>query len=246
MTPDELASETTKLGGVRLDESLRRRLRNAFPALGIAAVAAIVAAVMWWAFHQKPDKIGYPAEWFAGLGAFAAIAVALWQSIIIRKQAAEELRSAHNLARVDRIHLLEQRQKQALIEVSRAVAKHTYLMDTLWGQAAQLGRSTVTEHEREWWFGPITEKLGEAAENTAMECANAQMLMEHEQLIAAVEQIRDAADKGMQAAKCVREQVISGRPPDPNAIPYAISFMRETVKVARVWATDLLRTGYEN
>ena len=49
-----------------------------------------------------------------------------------------ELEAHRELARVERLHLVNQLQKQALTEVSRTVNGHTQLLATLWNQAASI------------------------------------------------------------------------------------------------------------
>ncbi|GAB7069779.1 hypothetical protein H7J06_15585 [Mycobacterium hodleri] len=54
-------------------------------AIGAASISSLVAS-----FVVEPWDVGSLAEWISGLGTLAAVAVALWQSVVIRRQAAED------------------------------------------------------------------------------------------------------------------------------------------------------------
>ncbi len=124
-----------------------------FASLGLGAAIGLV--INWFLFVIHLDnEARSKADWFAGAGAFAAVAVALWQTNKIERQAAadaaqaaqrledelaaakarstrelQQARELHNVemqaqrdqASIQRKHLLEQQQKQALSELGRAV-----------------------------------------------------------------------------------------------------------------------------
>lgn len=53
--------------------------------LGLVAVGLLV-----WSFVLDPWPVGSTPEWLAGLGTSAAVAVALWQSVVLRRQAEQD------------------------------------------------------------------------------------------------------------------------------------------------------------
>jgi hypothetical protein len=54
----------------------------------------VAFGLLVWSFVLDPWPVGATAEWVAGLGSFAAVAVALWQSVILRSAALEEAAEA--------------------------------------------------------------------------------------------------------------------------------------------------------
>ena len=73
-------------------------------------------------------------------------------------------------AELDRTHLLNQLQKQAAIEVSRAVSLHTQKLATLWNQGASILHSKDRE-EREQAMLPIFEQIGQVVNDFSVELA---------------------------------------------------------------------------
>src|SRR5438094_502652 len=69
-----------------------------------------------------------------------------------------EVETQRELARVERIHLLNQLQKQALIEVSRTVNGHSQLLARLWNQAAGI-LSIEDREQRQLAMNPIFEQI---------------------------------------------------------------------------------------
>lgn len=58
-------------------------------ALGLVAIGLLI-----WSFALEPWAVGSTPEWLAGLGSSAAVAVALWQSVVLRRQAEQEAATA--------------------------------------------------------------------------------------------------------------------------------------------------------
>ncbi|MET0896453.1 MAG: hypothetical protein ABWY45_00920 [Mycobacterium sp.] len=50
----------------------------------------VAAGGLFWLLVGMDWPSGSKAEWFSGLASFGAVAVALWQSVVIRRQAAAE------------------------------------------------------------------------------------------------------------------------------------------------------------
>src|SRR5437899_5886984 len=69
-----------------------------------------------------------------------------------------EVEAQRELARVERMHLLNQLQKQAMVEVSRAVNGHTQMLATLWNEGARILRIEDRD-EREQAMNPIFEQI---------------------------------------------------------------------------------------
>ena len=58
----------------------------------ILAVSAV--ALLAWLLLSRPWDAASKAAWFSGLGMFLAVVVALWQSVIIRRQAEDDAKEA--------------------------------------------------------------------------------------------------------------------------------------------------------
>jgi hypothetical protein len=95
------------------------------------------------------------------------------------------------LARIERIHLLGQLQKQAMIDVSRTIGAHTQTLATLWNQGASVLRIEDRE-EREDAMNPIFEQISQTVNDFSVELANAHLLVEDDRLHQALNSVNEA------------------------------------------------------
>lgn len=154
-----------------------------------------------------------------------------------------EIENQQQLARIQRVHLSEQQQKQALIEISRAVNAHTHMLATLWVEGAKILK-LEERADRQLAFHTVSEQLGRCVHNSALEIENARMLVEDERLIEAIEGIRDATEKAVFVGDLVRISVTEGTPPPASLIPDAQALLQQASAQARELAVEILRTGF--
>jgi hypothetical protein len=159
-----------------------------------------------------------------------------------QKSHRSEMDAHREQAELDRRHLLNQLQKQAVIEVSRAVSLHTQKLATLWNQgAAILGSKDRAEREKAML--PIFEQIGQVVNDFSVELANAHQIVEDSRLNQALEGVNEAVLMGIRVAQDVCDDVVDGRATEPNPIPAVQRLMYEKAAQARRLAWDLLRTG---
>lgn len=156
-----------------------------------------------------------------------------------------ELETQRELARVDRSHLINQLQKQAVIEVSRAVNAHTQILATLWNQGAAILRIEDRD-ERELAMNPIFEQIGQVVNDFAVELSNAHQLAQDDRVHRALDNINEAALMAIRVAADVYDAVIEGQAPQPNPIPPLQQLMHARAAEARRLAWDLVRTGLDD
>jgi flagellar motor switch/type III secretory pathway protein FliN len=156
-----------------------------------------------------------------------------------------EMEAQRELARVERIHLLKQLQKQAMIEVSRAVGAHTQMLATLWNQGASILRIEDRD-EREEAMNPIFEQISQVVNDFSVELGNAHLFIEDDRLHHTLNQVNDAALMAIRVAEEVHHAVVEGRAPQPNPIPPVQRLMHARASEARRLAWDLLRTGLDD
>src|SRR5215210_1985787 len=92
-----------------------------------------------------------------------------------------ELDAQRRQASLERTHLRNQLQKQAVIEVSRAVSLHTQMLATLWNRGAGILSSTRRD-EREQAMQPIFEQIGQVVNDFSVELANAHRIVDDNRL----------------------------------------------------------------
>ncbi|MDV3130020.1 hypothetical protein M1247_34310 [Mycobacterium sp. 21AC1] len=156
-----------------------------------------------------------------------------------------ELEAQRQLARVERAHLHEHMQKQAMIEVSRAVGAQTRMLATLWSEGARvLGNDD--RDVREQAMNAIFEQISQVVNDVGVELDNAHLLSEDDRLHQALDQINEAVLMGIRVAEDVHAEVVEGRTPQPNPIPAVQRLMHERASEARRLAWALLRTGLSN
>ena len=253
-------------------------------ACGIAAGALIACLLV-----LSPGDAGSKGLWFFGAGAFAAVAVAMWQTVNVQRQAKElvadaaeqlrrelaaarerfarelaaseeraarelaltqslhraELEAQRELARVERTHLLAQQQKDATINVSRAVGVHARVLATLWNQGATILR-IEDRAAREEAMNSIFEQIGQVVNEFSGEFTNAQLLVDDDRLHEALNGVNEAVLMAIRVAEDVHVAVVEGRTPDRNAIGRAQRLMYERAAEARHLAWDLLRISLDD
>ena len=156
-----------------------------------------------------------------------------------------EMDAQRELARVERVHLVNQLQKQAMIEVSRAVNAHTQMLATLWNQGAGILRIEDRD-EREHAMNPVFEQISQVVNDFSVEVSNAHLVIEDDGLHRALDRVNEAALMAIRVAADVQDAVVEGREPQPNPIPAAQRLMHTRAAEARRLAWDLVRTGLDD
>ncbi len=155
-----------------------------------------------------------------------------------------ELAAHHRQAEVERTHLRNQLQKQAVIEVSRAVSLHTQMLATLWNRGAGV-LGSQDRAEREAAMLPIFEQIGQVVNDFSVELANAHQIVDDTRLNRALEGVNEAVLMGIRVAQDVCDDIVEGRTTQPNPIPSVQRTMYEKAAEARRLAWDLVRTGLD-
>jgi hypothetical protein len=156
-----------------------------------------------------------------------------------------EMDAMQKQARIERTHLLNQLQKQAVTEVSRVIGAHTQVLAMLWNQAAVILHSDDRD-EREQAMLPIFERIGEVVNDFSVELGNANQIVEDDRLSQALEAVNEAVLMAIRVAQDVCDDVVEGRSPETNPIPPVARLMHERAAEARRLAWDLLRTGLDD
>lgn len=156
-----------------------------------------------------------------------------------------EMDAQRQQASMERSHLLNQLQKQAVIEVSRAVSLHTQMLATLWNRGAGI-LTNKDRTQREQAMLPIFEQIGQVVNDFSVELANAHQIVDDDRLNQALDGVNEAVLMGIQVAQDVCESIVEGRATEPNPIPSVQRLMYEKAADARRLAWDLLRTGLDD
>jgi hypothetical protein len=160
-----------------------------------------------------------------------------------------EMEAQRELARVERVHLVNQLQKQAMIEVSRAVNLHTQTLATLWNQGAAILRIEDRD-EREQAMNPVFEQISHVVNDFSVEVSNAHLVIEDDGLHRALNRVNEAALMAIRVAEEVHDAIleghVEGREPQPNPIPAVQRLMHTRAAEARRLAWDLVRTGLDD
>jgi len=154
------------------------------------------------------------------------------------------LEAERELASVERLHLVHQLQKQALIEVSRTVNGHTQLLATLWNQAASV-LSVEDREERELAMNPIFEQISQVVNEFSVELSNAHLLIEDDRLHRALDRVNEAVLMGIRVAEDVHDAVVQRSAPHLNPVPPVQRLMQSRAAEARHLAWSLLRAGLD-
>ncbi len=155
-----------------------------------------------------------------------------------------EVEAQRELARIERAHLINQLQKQAMIEVSRAVNGHTQMLATLWNEGARILRIEDRD-EREQAMNPIFEQISRVVNDFSVEVSNANLLIEDDRLHRALNQVNEAAVMGIRVAEDVHDAVVEGRTPKPDSFRTVQRLMHTRAAEARSLAWELLRHGLD-
>ncbi|WP_280833534.1 hypothetical protein [Mycolicibacterium frederiksbergense] len=155
-----------------------------------------------------------------------------------------ELVAQQELARIERLHLVEQLQKQAMIEVSRAVGAHTRMLALLWNEGSTQLRNP-DRGERETAMNSIFEQISQVVHDVSVELDNAQLLNQDDRLEEALNRVNDAVLMAIQVAEELHADVIEGRMPESNPIPAVQRLLHERATAARRLAWSLLRSGLD-
>lgn len=156
-----------------------------------------------------------------------------------------EVEAQRELARVERGHLINQLQKQAMVEVSRAVNGHTQMLATLWNEGARILRIEDRD-EREQAMNPIFEQISRVVNDFAVEVSNANVLLEDDRLNRALNQVNEAALMAIRVAQDVHDAVVEGRTPKPDSMRTVQRLMQTRAAEARRLAWELLRHGLDD
>jgi hypothetical protein len=153
-----------------------------------------------------------------------------------------EMEAQRELARRERGHLVNQLQRQAMIEVSRSVSAQTQLLATLWNRGAAI-LEIKDRAEREQAMLPIFEQIGNVVNDFSVELGNAHLLVEDDDLHQALNRVNDAVLMAIKVAQDVCDNVVEGVAPQPDSISSAQRTLHDRAAEARRLAWDLLRTG---
>src|SRR5262245_11172899 len=156
-----------------------------------------------------------------------------------------EWEAERELARVERGHLINQLQKQAMVEVSRAVNGHTQTLANLWNEGARV-LQIENRDEREQAMNPIFEQISRVVNDFSVEVTNANVLIEDDRLHRALNQVNEAAVMAIRVAEDVHDAVVDGRTPKPDSIRTVQRLMQTRATEARRLAWELLRHGLED
>jgi hypothetical protein len=156
-----------------------------------------------------------------------------------------EMETQRELARTERTHLTNQLQKQAVIEVSRAVTAHTQMLATLWNQGATILRIEDRD-EREHAMNPIFEQISQVVTDFSVEITNAHLLVQDDRLHQALNHVNEAALMAIRVAEDVYDAVVEGQAPQPNPIPPVQQLMHTRAAEARRLAWELVRNGLDD
>jgi hypothetical protein len=156
-----------------------------------------------------------------------------------------EMEAQWQVARAERTYLLKRLQKQAMVEVSRAVSAHTQMLAALWNEAARVLRIEDRE-ERESAMTPIFEQISQVVNDFSVELGNAHLLIEDNRLHQALNRVNEAAVMAVRVAEDIHGAVVEGRAPQPSPIPQVQRLMYARAAEARRLAWDLLRTGLDD
>jgi hypothetical protein len=220
-----------------------------------AAVLCVVMASMWQIVgiqrrvrQDAADAADRLRNELAAAEERSARELALTQTLhraeieALQKLHRAEMDAQRQLAGIERIHQRNQLQKQAMIEVSRAVNEHTQMLARLWNQGASILRIEDRD-ERELAMNPIFERISQVVNDFSAEFTNAHLLIEDDRLHHALNRVNEAALMAVRVAEDVHVAVVDGRTPQFNTIQPVQRLMHTRAAEARHLAWDLLRNG---
>jgi hypothetical protein len=156
-----------------------------------------------------------------------------------------EMETQRELARIARVDQRNQLQKQAMIEVSRAVGAHTQMLATLWNEGANILRFEDRD-EREDAMRPIFEQISQVVNDFSVELDSAHLIIEDDRLQNALHRVNEAALMAIRVAEEMHVAVVDGHEPNPNPIVSVQRLMHTRAAEARRLAWALLRTALDD
>jgi hypothetical protein len=149
------------------------------------------------------------------------------------------------LARLQRVQLLEQSQKEHIVQVSRAVDSLGHSLAKLWNEGAKIAR--LEDHEaRITGMDELSKEHSLVAKQLGSEIAAAHLLIQHQELHDALDELNLAVQDAILVELRLRNAYIAGRQLEPSPIPAVMAQMHERMGIAWRLTGDLLRTGYED
>ncbi len=220
-----------------------------------AAVLCVVMVVMWQTVNVQRQANRSAAAMAERLHAELAAA----ETRMARERAVSDERAARELELTQRLHRAEmdahrrqaeterrylhnQLQKQAVLEVSRAVTLHTQMLATLWNRGAAILHGADRD-ERERAMLPIFEQIGQAVNAFSVELAAAHQIVDDARLNQALEGVNEAVLMGIRVAQDVCDDIVDARATGPNPVASVQRVMYERAAEARRLAWELVRTG---
>lgn len=189
-------------------------------------------------------QLGTIGEWVAGIGALLAVGVALWQSEAGKRQAATDLRTQLDLARIDRLHQMEREQRAALIALRRVVLTYVEQLTEL-AQKGENAASLPTEALRKKAIEPNLEQLTAAWNEMHRADADTRFLVVNPELAASLSQVNYTFVAWVMSARdSFVESVSSGVVPDRKELMTAAIKLAESMGNVMSDADRLLRTGF--
>ena len=156
-----------------------------------------------------------------------------------------ELEAQREIARVQRVSLLEQEFKLALIRVTRAASAYTHALATLIAETPRIISGT-TRQERDDALKPISKELAAAVHDLNAEISSAHMLTNNDQLHDALDRITATAMKGPKAELDFRNTaVMAGQHPNEAPIFMVMQELHQVIGDVRRLAGGILVTGMD-
>lgn len=156
-----------------------------------------------------------------------------------------EMAGQRQLGDSQRELLREQLQKQAMVDVSRAVGAHARTLATLWDRGATILRIDDRD-EREQAMNPVFAQIGQVVNDFSVELSNAQLVVDDDRLRRMLDDVNAAVLLAIQVAEDVQTAVLEGREPQPNPIPEAQRLLHQRASEARHLAWELLRNRLDD
>jgi hypothetical protein len=249
----------------------RRTWSENAPALAAAFATTTVVLVFVVVLQAVELHRRYPViDWgtvpatFAAIGTLAAVVVALWQSLTIRRQAKDDANEAqqrllHELAEAEKRsrneleharHLHEEQRrfrreqdfKMALIRVNRASESYTFeLYDLTWE-----GEKIVDlpKDERASALEAFERRFAQCRSGIHEELSNASVLTSETRLLDAVHRVREATSLASIHEHRIRVDLLERDiPPEHAAFDVVHNSLKNSIKAAQKLADELFVTS---
>jgi hypothetical protein len=162
-----------------------------------------------------------------------------------RELSRAELTAQVELARVERVQLLAQQQRMAMVEVSRGVNAQTQALAALWNQSA-VALQIADPESRAAAMNPVFDQIARVVNEFSVELANAHLLVDDDRIHRALDRVNEAVLAAMHVAEDVHGAVVDGSEPPPAALAAAQRLMHDRAAEARHLAWTLLRAGLDD